>query len=80
MTFLGALMRVEPVVYCASPQTALAADLGPFRVTVTLLAARVSEGEPDDKDDSGLETASNLICLPGVKLSDILDNEGHPTH
>jgi hypothetical protein len=32
--------------------------------------------EPGDQDDSTYETAGNLICLPGVKLADVLPSDG----
>lgn len=33
--------------------------------------------EPE-RDDGGCETAGNLICLPGVKLADVLTDGGQP--
>jgi hypothetical protein len=33
-----------------------------------------------EADSEDLETAGNLICLPGVKLVDVLNNEDRPTH
>jgi hypothetical protein len=46
------------------------------------LYVRSLDAEPDaqKQDQSGedLETAGNIVCLPGVKLSDVLHDGGQP--